>query len=190
MIISHQYKFIVVLNPKCGSNSIDSALKYYDRPNKKDVRSQRYHNSLDDLTFDYDEYFTAIFVRNPWDRIISYYKYIVEKSPNHRYHNVLRWHGFEKFIRNPSMAKLSQCSARAKGVNWVGRFENLNEDFSDLCQRCGLPNLELPRLNSTDRSENDLNSYFTSQELIDLVGEQYKTDIELYGYEFPKGKDK
>ena len=193
-IISHQHKFIILLNPKCAASSIQQTLSKYNQKQKSDIREGRraLHNSLKDLTFDYDEYFTAIFVRNPWDRIISYYKYVVEKSSKHPHHHQMRCQSFQQFVRTPSNALLSQCSTRAKGVKWVGRFENLTKDFTNLCNLCGIwdeTSRQLLHGNSTDRKKNDFDEYFTSQDLIDLVAEYYKTDIELYGYKFPNKKE-
>ena len=164
------------------------ALSQYDEQRYGDFTPshRKYHKALSDLTFDYSEYFTAIFVRNPWDRIVSYYEMIASPRGRrrHRHFDQIKEQGFEGFIKNPGKALLSQCSSRAKGVKWIGKFENMKKDWKSLCGLLDIEVADLPKKNPSKRKKTE--QYFTSQELIDLVGKHYAKDIKLYGYKPPK----
>jgi hypothetical protein len=66
----------------------------------------------------------------------------------------------------------------------VGRFENLEEDFSFVTKTIGF-RAELPRAASTAKAK-DLQSYrdFYDDRLTRIVGERYRQDAEIFGYSF------
>ena len=70
-------------------------------------------------------------------------------------------------------------------LDFIGRFERLEEDFKKLCGKIGL-NVSLPHLNQSQHR--DYRSYYTP-ELRDRVGEFFKRDVELFGYTFDGFKD-
>ncbi len=67
-------------------------------------------------------------------------------------------------------------------VDFVGRFENLQDDFVYVCQRIGLPHLSLPHVNASHRRP-DYRSYY-NEYTKHLVEEYFRRDIELFGYSF------
>jgi hypothetical protein len=65
-------------------------------------------------------------------------------------------------------------------VDYVGRYETLEDDFAEITRRLGL-DLTLPRLNTT--SHRDYRAYY-SPEARDRVGELWSLDVTNFGYEF------
>jgi hypothetical protein len=64
--------------------------------------------------------------------------------------------------------------------DFIGRYENLQKDFNKVIAYLGLPVIKLPHLNSQNL---DYTEYY-SNELIDIVAEIYKKDIEMFKYDF------
>jgi len=179
MIISHKRKFIFVRNPKCASSSMNAVLKHFHDHSVK----YKTHDALNHLDFDYGSYFSAIFVRNPWDRTISYYKYVC-RSTVHRHHQQLKEQGFERYVMDPGKALLAPCYKRAKGVKWVGKVENIKKDWQTLCGMINVGILKLPTINVSKKTKH-FHYYYTSQKLLDKVADHYAEDIRLYDYEVP-----
>ena len=71
-----------------------------------------------------------------------------------------------------------------KGCDFVGKYENLNEDFKVVLSKIGHQEfniLNLPKERKTDRT--DYRSYY-NQKTEDAVADYFREDIENYGYVF------
>lgn len=141
----------------------------------------------------FNSYFKFAFVRNPWDLQISMYHFIL-KETQHRHHqavkamanfaNFLEWvmatpkpfaKGATKFQKDMLCDSNGQVLA-----DFVGRYENLTDDFAYLCQRLNLKT-QIPHLNQSQHR--DYQSYYDAKTK-QLVADYFKEDIELFGYEF------
>ena len=67
-------------------------------------------------------------------------------------------------------------------VDFVGRLENLNDDFENICKIISI-NSTLPHLNQS-RGNNNIKEYY-SKESIDFVYDAFKEDIITFGYSKP-----
>jgi hypothetical protein len=67
------------------------------------------------------------------------------------------------------------------GVDFVGRFERLEEDMAAICAHIGIPYQPLPRENVSKREP--YQSYYTP-ELAELVRQRLAREIEAFGYAF------
>ncbi|MEJ2178416.1 MAG: sulfotransferase family 2 domain-containing protein, partial [Gammaproteobacteria bacterium] len=66
-------------------------------------------------------------------------------------------------------------------MDFVGKLETLDEDWKTICERIGIPYVELPRKNiSVKRPYTD----YYKPALRDLVAHHWAREIELFGYEF------
>jgi hypothetical protein len=141
----------------------------------------------------WDGYFTFAFVRNPWDRMVSTYHYlkmlmsrpgakerqpdnfaIIERSPD--FASFLRW---SRLTEN-DMASLLVDDNGVLLVDFVGRFERLQEDMARISERIGVP-LELPHLNASEH--NDYRGYYTPATRA-IVAKNFARDIERFEYVF------
>jgi hypothetical protein len=134
----------------------------------------------------YDGAFKFAFVRNPWDRLVSRYNYLLRNESHHRCHFVKGLKGFEAYleweIRRGKMFQQNYVTDAGGGVivDFIGYFERLNEDFARVCARIGVQ-AELPHANSTNHS--DYRTYYTPATR-ERVAQIFRRDIELFGYEF------
>jgi hypothetical protein len=152
----------------------------------------------------YERYYTAAFVRNPWDRLVSWYAMIVQRRDRPRRRPEPRlWryvyensNSFEEFVRRCT-AEIDDVDGRKsfcwnqidyltdeRGrqiVDFVGRFETLPADAQRLFEHLGLHGVGLPHVNPS--SHTHYSTYYTD-ELADVVRRRYARDIETFGYEF------
>ena len=216
-VISDKYRFLWVGIPKVATRSILTAL--YREP-LVDLAAREVNEELWKLLKQneaYQAYFKFAFVRNPWARIVSSYLNKIERFREDtrraiidRYPPLRFKMPFEEFIR----FLLEDPSGRDEGANrhwmsqhifvadkngellvdFIGKMENLKEDFATACQRIKLPEIRLPWLNSREGwkvNEQVLNrkdpfyyrTYFTD-ETRELVRKRYRKDIEMFGYDF------
>ncbi|KXO06411.1 hypothetical protein [Marinobacter excellens] len=66
-------------------------------------------------------------------------------------------------------------------MDFIGRFESLDADFQNVCDRLGLRDLSLPQLRAG--TGQDYRKAFTA-EMVDIVGDIYQRDIRALGYDF------
>jgi hypothetical protein len=68
-------------------------------------------------------------------------------------------------------------------VDYIGRYESLQQDFAHICQAIGAAHLRLPhKRKATDRRQ-DFRSYY-SDALAERVGDYFRRDIEALNYRF------
>lgn len=135
----------------------------------------------------WDHYFKFLIIRNPWDRKLSDFFFgkregIVKENTD-----------FTTYIRNNH---LNNDLWNSPCLNWVedkdgnidknifiGKFENLQEDFNFICDKIGIERKKLPHINSTTHS-----SYweYYNDETKEMIGEKYKKDIDFFNYVFGK----
>ena len=65
--------------------------------------------------------------------------------------------------------------------DYIGRVEEMQASYDEICRRIGIPTAKLEKVNPSRRME--YRQYY-DQELIDGVAKLYARDLELFGYEF------
>lgn len=128
----------------------------------------------------WNDYFTFAFERNPWDRQISHYLYKVKnKDPKP---------DFATFLARKKRAFVDNFELYSQNgeiiVDFVGRYENLAEDFNVVLKRLGLEGkTSLPMVNTTPGRSADYRSGFT-EETRARVESWYGPEIETFAYSF------
>jgi hypothetical protein len=190
-VICHKKKVLFVHCHKCAGNSISSSLfGRIDEGFNGDPfeGSPEKHASVNEYVQRYGEglweaYFTFSFVRNPWDRVISWIKY--RRKRRKLYGGeidssvIKREMESEYLLNNTYYNLLSLDSTHA--VDFIGRFENLQADFDTVCDKIGMPRQELPRKNKTKHRH--YTEYY-NDETREIVAKKYAKDIRRFGYEF------
>ncbi|MCK6370200.1 MAG: sulfotransferase family protein [Gammaproteobacteria bacterium] len=209
-MISHRYRTIFVHVPKTAGQSIElvfvqkSGLTWETRApllmreNPDPVRGPRRLAHLKaaeyiDLGYiapiDYADYFKFAVVRNPWDRLVSAYKFLVGPAGI----------DFRDFVFNgypvPGQPEVRRrfepqwefvCdSGKNLIVDEVVRFENLEAGIEPIFQRIFGERVPLPRRN-VSAERRDYREYFDA-ETREHVRACYRDDIELFGYDFDRG---
>ena len=194
MIVNHQYRFVFLPIPKTAGTSISAALQSKGKPY---ILGPTRHRVAAELIP--PEYFVFTFVRNPFDRLLSYYSFRHgEPRTAHRYsiHPDERKIGFTEWLerldefaswprinREFNLAIKPQWEIVGRIPHFVGKYESLQRDFDHICQRIDMPASEVPLLNKTTTK----NKHYA--EVIDkparaLIESRYGIDLETYGYEF------
>jgi len=200
-MISFRKQFVFVHIPKTAGNSIQSILRDYSEDEIVALRGEqdgierfglrnpnykvRKHSTLAEYRAALgEEQFRNLYkftcVRNPWDRMVSYYF-----TPTQQ---VEVWDR-KKFKRIVLSAASISDYLRLdkneddpfKNIDCVIRFENLAGDFHALCATLGISPVTLPQYNRSNREH--YSSYY-DDELRELVRERFVQEIERFGYTF------
>jgi len=178
-MINHEYKVIFVHVIKTGGISVATALKMRDKQCHKpaDVIRKEVGENM------WNDYFKFTFVRNPFDKIVSQYHYGIQHCgfPHSRTFNeyIQTWYSGGEISKH-SQFHLSYINEK---LDFIGRFENLQEDFNIICDKIGIPRKELPHKNKTKHKH--YTEYY-DEETKQIVAEKYAKDIEYFNYEFGK----
>ena len=126
-------------------------------------------------------YFKFAFDRNPWDRQVSAYHF--------RYRRKARPPSFAYFLDRDRRARLNNYEIYSLDgepcVDFLGRFENLEEDFRRALGEIGMKfDQPLARAKSGIRKNGKPYRDYYDERTRDLVGEWYTREIELLGYSF------
>lgn len=200
-MVSTDRKFIFIHIPKTGGNSIQARLienaddeivtvaPHQDGIERFELRHEQIPSTKHSTLSEYENWlgleaissmykFTC--TRNPWDRAISFFF-----SP-HRGH--VRWERdkFLDFIRTvPTSEKYLQCSLSGdepfSAMDFLIRFDALQEDFNQLCDNLRIQRKCLPHANKSRK--NQYREYY-DEELIEVVAQQFKLEIDYFGYRF------
>ena len=234
-MVVHKYKTIFIHIPKTAGQSIESyflnllGLDWDTRaplllmPNKNKKLGPPYlaHLKADEYVEKhyvskeiFDDYFKFAFVRNPWSRTVSFYKYFnydLLVSFNFFVYSILPklfkthyWFVCPQFKYIMAGDKIS--------VDFIGRVENLNHDFEKVCIELILDDKKLPHKNkSVDLDKKKslrmqlymarkhfklLNRYnpdqiksnnyreYYNKKLVKKVSDYYNDDVKMFNYSF------
>ncbi|MEA3640930.1 MAG: sulfotransferase family 2 domain-containing protein [Lamprobacter sp.] len=139
--------------------------------------------------------FKFAFVRNPWDLQVSSFHHIRRERPQYLgghqdFAAFLRWkldpERPPQYHLDISIERQTDYLIDLRGnliVDFIGRYEHLEQDFNEACRRIGIPPPKLPhRRQATDRA-NDYRRYYDDG-TAELVRQHFAADIERLGYRF------
>jgi hypothetical protein len=211
-MISNKKKFIFLHIPKTGGSSIEKALCRYS--NKKvykipgnGIGLPGKHYKIKTIKNEYgtdmlNDYFKFTFIRNPFDRAVSFYAFC-------RYLPVEKFLKSKKTSLNKEWLSLSK-EARKKDFNdwiisefgkipsfsiwpylcnendeiivdFIARFKNIQRDFNIICEHIHV-NIKLPHINKRKRKINYRNYY--NNKAKNFISKYCKKEIEYFKYKF------
>ena len=208
MIVSHRHRFIFAAVPKTGTHSVRQALR--EQLGDEDVEQvglfvdKRFpwadlaairhgHLSLQQVRPYLGEeafggYFKFAFVRNPFDRFVSYCAFMLrggdvfQRQPREAMRHFLFAEPPEQHILfQPQASLLVGEDGETLLADTVGRVEEMQGSYDAICARIGLASRPLDRVNGSKHG--DYRHYY-DQALIDGVAVRYAQDLELFGYTF------
>jgi hypothetical protein len=206
MIVSALHKFIFVAIPKTGTHAVRQALRKHLGPQDIEqvglfvqkqfpmpelARLQHGHLSLAQVQpylrpDAWSSCFKFAFVRNPFDRFISYCAFVTrddgefERDPQRVMREIIDHPPHQHVLFQPQHTFVTDA-AGALLSDYVGRVEEMQQSYDEICARIGIPTATLEKVNASMRR--DYREYF-NQELIDGVARLYARDLELFDYEF------
>jgi hypothetical protein len=214
MIISRSRRFIFVHIPKTGGTAF--TLAYEVRAAKDDIligdtpkarkRAGRWkgvksagrvwkHSTLADVVGlvspqEIEEFQTVTLVRNPWNRVVSYYHWLRGQGFAHPAVGLAKAQDFSGFLNHPQTmtafriwpygAYLRRQDGSEKPSSFI-RLEHYAEDIAPVEAHLGF-RLPLPRANESQRRR-DWRVYYTEKDA-ELVGELCGEDAARFGYRF------
>jgi hypothetical protein len=132
----------------------------------------------------WNSYFKFCFVRNPWDRAISRYYWNLSRDS--------RLTDLEKSLRgNDPNSNFEIYTIDGEVVaDFVGKFENMQEDLHKICQRLKLPyDGWLPRTKAKSRSDKRHYSELLSPAQAEYIRQKCQKEIEFFGYQYDAPPD-
>lgn len=149
-------------------------------------------------------FFKFAFVRNPWDRLLSAYAYLLQgQGTTARDRRFVESHlkpagDFVRFVTaledrryrravmsydhfSPQTQWVCLPGQRAHAMDFLGRFECMEADMAEVRFRLGFPTVSLERLRPSDHR--DYREAYTRRTR-EIVGEVYAADVTLFGYGF------
>ena len=214
MILDRE-KLIFIHIPKNAGTSIkklllsEEELKNPDLLRYDDLNGNVWkHRTIYDIKKDnnkeYNSYRKFAIIRNPYDRMVSWYSYMGGYFANNDLLNTYKFNsktndyeiietkrpsivGFKDFIKDELWIKgLEAKIPRLKGLlknqfEWVDdtvtilKHENLEEDLNNFFNK----EIKLPLTNNTNHQ--DILTYY-DQETLDIVYNKYKKDFDKYNY--------
>ena len=136
------------------------------------------------------DYFVFTIVRNPWDRMVSYYRCAREQSFDHPVVRAAAEHDFAGFLHHPDVWRPLQASpyrsyvqgpSVADHCNLYMRLEHLRSDIAALEEYLGF-RIDMGHANASVRDQ-DYRAHYTN-DLRDHVARICANDIARFEYAF------
>jgi hypothetical protein len=195
------------LDPKPFTRTLRDGTRHvviHDMFRRSDYQIQR-RRFLDGLHDYYAEHFKFAFVRNPFDRLVSCYRdkidrqnvpgYILKsaQSIGEEFYPRMPFPEFARIVcRVPNRwadghfrpQHMTVCGRGGNVIaDFVGRFENLAEDFEHVKERIGAPELSLPERNRKAPQDPSYRDHYDDA-LRELVAKRYRRDLKTFDYSF------
>ena len=215
MIISRGRRFIFVHIPKTGGTALSLALEA--RAQKDDIligdtpkaraRKGRLagaksagrlwkHSTLADIAglvspVEMADFFTLTLVRNPWDRMVSYYHWLRVQGFAHPAVGLAKAKDFSGFLNHPQTQTSLQLwpysaymrdGAGTERCSLYARLEHLDTDLAPFEAHLGFRLAPLPQANPSDRAQ-DWRGYYSDVDAA-LIGDMCAADCARFGYGF------
>ena len=203
--LTNQFLFISV--PKTGCTSIEKMLNgdLFNDPNRPENHDK--HSYISTIKKDYhndnwDEVWKCGFVRNPYDRAISWWSYLTQhlytwlddSCQNEKDRDRFgcgKNNTFLKFCKNVPWWVWTNCHKWLEDengnlmVDFIGRYEEFDKGVETIYNHLNLPLPEIKKINS---SKHKHYSEYYCDESFEIVTNHNKRDLEIFNYKFENKK--
>lgn len=210
MLISHSHKFVFIHVYKVAGSSVRGVLNPYAAISWRQstledkwkglthIGSKSFstqfggHDKARDLKEHFPakwfkDYYKFAFVRNPWDWQVSLYLFGLKDKSHYQHELFKSFANFEEYLdwriaEDLHLQKEFVVDESGKLlVDYIGRLENLHEDFKHICKEINIPQVNLPHLNKSN-SKKYQNFYNEKTKL--KLADAFKEDIEYFNYSY------
>ena len=196
MLVSENKKFLFVHIQKTGGTSFTRHLESQIPDLSLYFKS---HTTYANAEMKYHTFYKAAFVRNPFDRLVSWYSAMHKnrKNPPNRLQTKTMEMAdtFEEFIYNCgdisfkegwkpfSNNQFDYLTDREGniGMDFIGRFETIGEDSKTLCQHLDLEDIEIPHINSSSHQEYQ---HYYNDATRKVIEKRFERDLDYFKYSF------
>lgn len=216
MIVNLQHKFIHISIPRTATTCVNNTLgnTTHPEPHLHHMGISEVKPLNNGIPIDITDFFKFTFVRNPFDRLVSLYCEF-RKNRGHKYSGQIVYDkpllsefdtdseigSFKNFVNNLEKSpwindlffkpQFNYININNKNVmNFIGKFENLNEDWNKIKNKIGYPNSTLnihhplePNGKLRGSHHKHYKEYYSKSE-IKVVKRIYSKDLEYFNYEF------
>lgn len=215
-MISHKHKCIFIHIPKCAGTTIKYLL-FPDEPiSWKDTDYDKLHGWCPKRKFFmqhatseqllqtglvseevWNSYFKFTFIRNPWDRAVSDYFWLMrDQKIKDSFKNYLLKSGkFKNILQDKNTFYYRGDHTKPQTsffdfdgnfkLDFIGRFEKFNEDLKEICKTIKIDYDPELHINKSKKRKRHYSMYFNN-ELKQIFNNSYEDDIKQLGYEFEK----
>ncbi|KAJ7373433.1 hypothetical protein OS493_013027 [Desmophyllum pertusum] len=181
--VNQTLKIIYCITPKCASRELRIMLfPFVNGRNVPRVRQFPPHEQNMML----ESYFKFTFVREPFERILSAYKdkfvYLRNNQRKQKQYPAMDFH-WDNYV--------NICGMCAMNYDFIGHYETMEQDLADFITAAGLSAEDARRFadykHTQSKTSSSLLKYYSQipLEWIDILGQIYKANFEMFGYNFP-----
>ena len=191
-----RHDFIFIHIPKSGGTALRTALGY-SKTGRQHLPWYVYYSANPNF---FERSFKFAIVRNPWDRAVSAYHYLAQggngTTDSRLTNEISKYKDFSDFVLSglskgtfrSNLMFLPQSNFIVDGeseikVDFVGRLENLNEDFQQISKRLSFSAQPISHINKSSRS-GGYRQYYLNDDVVTAIMEIYQQDIRTFGYSF------
>ncbi len=199
MIYPHNPKFIFLHIAKAGGSSITKTLAQYLYINRDIYRPPQYKFlKIADLTnpnhfvstgINLDDYYIFSCVRNPFDRLVSYFHYRkqIRKPPNQLPEDLT----FPYWVISGQFQELTRMTDQlcvdgkpSLRINLIARLEQIDDHWDYICNDL---KIETPLLHDKASKHEHYSNYY-NDDTRRIVERHYESDLLTFGYGFESKK--
>jgi len=210
VLISHSHRFIFVHISKTAGTSLRRALDpYCQQPPRTGLRKLLSHLPVQEsparVAFRvhatarwarmkitpqvFDSYCVFTVVRNPFDRAVSNYHFLMQRPEHHSHRHVKRmtfddYLAFlrrRRWLRDPTQSFRVTDERGGLLCQHILRFESLNPDFAALCSHLGLT-CETQLAHRNPSQHRPYHEYYDNRATRDALVDLFAADFEAFGY--------
>lgn len=142
-----------------------------------------------------NNYFSFAFIRNPYEKVLSSYFYWSEKKSDTFVRFSKEYPTFDKFINNYEISTKQEkyhfeynnwdyvSDGEKIIIDYVGKFDNIEEDFINVQKLCGIQDKKLFTLPKLNNTKHEFWKTYYNDELANIVYDKWAQDFEKFNFD-------